>query len=210
MKKHWRIILRDKKIILIIIFFILLGSQFINAAEYKEIDDFVNFIKSSSSLKIKFNQSNYNYFGNEKIKFSGYLWYKPENNFRIEYLEPEKEIIVTNEKGFRDYTAVDNEVMSGKLNDIVFISPFSLIYNIDDYFKVKKKEDSFELISKNTDTGDIKKITLEFEKNIYPKRMIVNMHSGSIVVYNFDYFKNVKYESKLFNFDNLKTFYSKN
>ncbi len=209
MKKHWRIILISKRNFLLFGLLFLLIIHSLNATKYNKIDNFVNFIKNSNCLQIKFNQSNYNYFGNEKIKFAGYLWYKPEKNFRIEYLKPEKEIIITNDKGFRDYTAIDDEVMKGKLTDIVFISPFSLLYNIDTYFDVSKKEDSFELISKNTDTGDVKKLSLEFKDKIYPSRMIVNMHSGSIVVYNFEYFRNVKYEPKLFNFDNLKTFYSK-
>ncbi|TYB31536.1 MAG: outer membrane lipoprotein carrier protein LolA [Candidatus Mcinerneyibacterium aminivorans] len=205
-RKRWRNILIKKRYFLLLIIILFPVINF--ASQFPKINNFVKFIKNTNCLKVKFIQTNYTYFGNKKIKFSGYLWYKPDKNFRIEYLTPEREVIITNENGFKDYTATDDEVMEGKLENIVFISPFSLLYNIDQYFNIEKSDNEYKLISKKEGTGDIEKISLDFSSNVYPDQMMVNMHSGSMIIYTFDYFKGVEDDPKLFNFETLKTFFS--
>jgi len=213
MRKLWRNILitdKLKKIILLILFLGLLINS-VSGEKLKKLNNFINFIKDSECIKVRFKQNNYTYYGEKRMSYEGVLWFKPELNFRIEYLKPEKEIIITNKNGFTDYTVYDDEMMQGGIDNFIFMSPFNLLVDMDKYFEIFFVGDKkYKLKTKSEDTGDIKKINIQFTRSIqYPEKMEVYFHTGSFVIYTFEYFKNVNFRQEIFSFENAKKFYSK-
>ncbi len=63
-------------------------------------------------------------------EYEGHMWYKAPDSFRVEYVYPETEVIITNGRGYSDYIPGDDELVQGGLEDIIFVSPFMMLDNI--------------------------------------------------------------------------------
>lgn len=182
------------------------------AADTNELDRFAAFIKSMKVVKIGFAQQVYSYDGTIMSSGKGIMWYKQDKYFRIEYTLPEKEIIITNDNGYKVYNFEDKEESGGKLEDIVFVSPFTLLGELRKYFTVKDAaKRMYRLESKGDVTGDIGSIVCEFAgAKKYPRVMTVHMKSGSMVKYTFSSMDETKEQPGLFSFTTIKnTFGSK-
>lgn len=193
-------------------FLLLICNVVILQADSNELDRFAAFIKSMKVVKIGFTQQVYSYDGTIMSSGKGIMWYKPDKYFRIEYTVPEKEIIITNDNGYKVYNFEDKEESGGKLEDIVFVSPFTLLGELRKYFTVNEAaKRMYRLESKGDITGDIGSIICEFAGgNKYPRIMTVHMKSGSMVKYTFSSMIEDKEQPGLFSFTTLKkTFGSK-
>lgn len=187
-------------------FLLLVCNVVILQADSNELDRFAAFIKSMKVVKIGFTQQVYSYDGTIMSSGKGIMWYKPDKYFRIEYTVPEKEIIITNDNGYKVYNFEDKEESGGKLEDIVFVSPFTLLGELRKYFTVNEAaKRMYRLESKGDITGDIGSIICEFAGgNKYPRIMTVHMKSGSMVKYTFSSMSEDKEQPGLFSFTTLK------
>ena len=196
-----------KSLLFIFIVSLFIYSGYAKNVRYKRIDNFLSFMNKKGILELGFSQSIYDYSGEKQAEYSGVMWYKPKRLFRIEYEKPDKEIIIVDGKSFKDYDFYDDEMNEGSLEDVIFISPFTLLKNVYTYFKIEKKgKNNFVLESKTENTGDIESITFEFDSRNYPNKMSVIFHSGSITIYRFRYMKKIPFQKKYFLFSTIKTF----
>ncbi len=191
------------------ILILLVGVIFFVHADTNELDRFATFIKNMKVVKIGFTQQVHAYDGTIMSSGKGMMWYKPDRFFRIEYTVPEKETIITNDNGYKIYNFEDKEESGGRLEDIVFVSPFTMLRELRVYFTVHETaKRMYRLESKGDITGDIASIMCEFAGNKkFPKVMTVYMKSGSMVKYMFQSMIEDVDQPGLFSFAQLKKAY---
>ena len=196
----------------IIILFWLASTVAIMSIMATELDDFSAMIRSMKIVKMGFTQQILSFDGIQTSSAKGILWYKPEKYFRIEYTAPDKEIIVTNDNGYKIYNFDDDEESGGKLEDIVFISPFTMLGELNKYFTVKTIASRiYRLESKSDATGDIGTINCEFKTaKKYPTVMSVHLKTGNIVKYTFSSLAEGEDQPGLFSFSSMRKTFGSN
>jgi len=177
---------------------------FISVSRADGLDDLIRLVDSGKVLSVPFEQRVYSHNGELQSEYKGHLWFSPARNFRIEYTDPVKETIITNDSGYVDYVADDDELMTGDLSDMIFISPFEMLSKADEIFEVSGEGDIFRLRSKSEDSGDIEMMNIEFGGSDFPKRLTLDFFSGNIVVYRFRALKVLQDAGWLFRLDSYR------
>jgi outer membrane lipoprotein carrier protein len=187
-----------KGILTVIIGYLLIGPL-CAAGEELTSDEIMDGLEARYNVEgffVRFHQTSTNMALNITESAEGNIYIRQPGCMRMEYEQPEEQLVVTNGKSLWYYRPVDNQVMMGKAetffgesNGLAFLSDITLIRKNFIIERLSDESSGYHVLklTPNTPSGDIQAIYLTALKGSFEVLQIVNENAyGNETRYTFE------------------------